>query len=81
MLVALACNKDDDSASNCTKLQGKWEATSWKEDDEEFFGDTIFIISSVIEATEGAGRHVKNISLKEPSLETLFIELTGRKLD
>ncbi len=39
------------------------------------------IISSVIEATEGAGRHVRNITLKEPSLETLFIELTGRKLD
>jgi len=55
MLVAVACNKDDDSASNCTKLQGKWEATSWKEDDEEFLGDTIFIISSVIDfkALEG----------------------------
>ena len=55
MLVALACNKDDGSASNCTKLQGKWEATSWKEDDEEFFGDTIFIKSSVLEfqALEG----------------------------
>lgn len=49
MLVAMACNKDDDSASNCTKLQGKWEATSWKEDNEEFLSDTIFIISSVIE--------------------------------
>jgi ABC-2 type transport system ATP-binding protein len=39
------------------------------------------IISALIEATEGAGRHVRNITLKEPSLETLFIELTGRKLD
>ncbi|MEO8336605.1 MAG: ATP-binding cassette domain-containing protein [bacterium] len=39
------------------------------------------IISSIIEATEGAGRQVRNITLKEPSLETLFIELTGRKLD
>ena len=39
------------------------------------------IISAVIEATESAGRHVRNITLKEPSLETLFIELTGRKLD
>jgi ABC-2 type transport system ATP-binding protein len=39
------------------------------------------IISSVIEAAERAGRHVKNISLEEPSLETLFISLTGRKLD
>ena len=39
------------------------------------------IISSAIEAIEAAGRHVRNITLKEPSLETLFIELTGRKLD
>ena len=39
------------------------------------------IISAVIEAAESAGRHVRNIALKEPSLETLFIELTGRKLD
>ena len=39
------------------------------------------IISAVIEAAEGAGRRVHNITLKEPSLETLFIELTGRKLE
>ena len=39
------------------------------------------VISAVIEAAEGAGRHVRNISLEEPSLETLFISLTGRKLD
>ena len=39
------------------------------------------IISAVIEVVEGAGRQVKNITLEEPSLETLFIELTGRKLD
>ena len=39
------------------------------------------IISNVIEAAEQAGRHVRNIALEEPSLETLFISLTGRKLD
>ena len=39
------------------------------------------IISDVIEAAEQAGRHVRNIALEEPSLETLFISLTGRKLD
>jgi ABC-2 type transport system ATP-binding protein len=39
------------------------------------------IISAVIEAAEAAGRHVRNIALEEPSLETLFISLTGRKLD
>jgi ABC-2 type transport system ATP-binding protein len=39
------------------------------------------VISAAIEAVEAAGRSVRNIALKEPSLETLFIELTGRKLD
>jgi ABC-2 type transport system ATP-binding protein len=39
------------------------------------------IISDLIERAEQGGRQVKNISLKEPSLETLFISLTGRKLD
>jgi ABC-2 type transport system ATP-binding protein len=39
------------------------------------------IISALIDAVEGDGRHVRNISLAQPSLETLFISLTGRKLD
>lgn len=39
------------------------------------------IISALIELVERGGRQVKNISLKEPSLETLFISLTGRRLD
>jgi hypothetical protein len=30
---------------------------------------------------EDAGIHVRNIGLTEPSLETLFVSLTGRKLD
>ena len=39
------------------------------------------IISSVIQAAEDAGVMVTNISLTEPSLETLFVARTGRKLD
>jgi len=39
------------------------------------------VISSIIGVVEDAGMSVTNISLTEPSLETLFIELTGRKLD
>jgi len=38
------------------------------------------VISPLIDAVEHAGRTVKNIDLAEPSLETLFISLTGRKL-
>jgi ABC-2 type transport system ATP-binding protein len=39
------------------------------------------LIPALIRATEGAGRSVLNINLSPPSLETLFISLTGRKLD
>jgi ABC-2 type transport system ATP-binding protein len=39
------------------------------------------IVSALIELAEGAGRQVRNITLEEPSLETLFISLTGRKLE
>ena len=39
------------------------------------------IISPLIQLVEDAGAHVKNIGLTEPSLETLFVSLTGRKLD
>jgi ABC-2 type transport system ATP-binding protein len=37
-------------------------------------------IPALIAAAEGAGRVVKDIQLARPSLETLFISLTGRKL-
>lgn len=39
------------------------------------------MISALIQAVEAADRHVRNIALDEPSLETLFVSLTGRKLD
>jgi ABC-2 type transport system ATP-binding protein len=38
-------------------------------------------ISGLIRAIEEAGARVTNVSLSVPSLETLFISLTGRKLD
>jgi ABC-2 type transport system ATP-binding protein len=39
------------------------------------------IVSPVIQAAEEHGSTVTNISLTEPSLETLFVSRTGRKLD
>jgi ABC-2 type transport system ATP-binding protein len=38
-------------------------------------------VAGLIGAVQGAGREVTNIRLAPPSLETLFISLTGRKLD
>jgi hypothetical protein len=39
------------------------------------------LIPALIRAAEAQGRSVRNINLATPSLETLFISLTGRKLD
>jgi ABC-2 type transport system ATP-binding protein len=39
------------------------------------------LIPALIRAAEEAGCRVQNINLAKPSLETLFIALTGRKLD
>ena len=38
------------------------------------------LLPALIEAAETAGRTVKDIHLLQPSLETLFVSLTGRKL-
>ncbi len=38
------------------------------------------IIPSVFAAAEGAGFDVTDISVAEPSLETVFINLTGKDL-
>ncbi|MBX9928186.1 MAG: ABC transporter ATP-binding protein [Gemmatimonadaceae bacterium] len=38
-------------------------------------------IPALIRAAEESGRVVQNINLQKPSLETLFISLTGRKLE
>jgi hypothetical protein len=39
------------------------------------------VLSELIRVVENAGRRVRNIHLAPPSLETLFIGLTGRKLE
>jgi ABC-2 type transport system ATP-binding protein len=38
------------------------------------------VIPALIKVAEREGRAVKDIALREPSLETLFISLTGRTL-
>jgi len=39
------------------------------------------LIPALIHAVEEAGSRVQNINLSKPSLETLFVSLTGRKLE
>ena len=38
-------------------------------------------VARLIGVVQGAGRQVTNIRLVPPNLETLFLSLTGRKLD
>jgi hypothetical protein len=42
LLMAFACKKDED-ISNCSRLEGTWQCSSWMEDDLEFLGATEFI--------------------------------------
>jgi hypothetical protein len=39
------------------------------------------VIPGLIRAAEGQGRHIRDIRLFPPSLETLFISLTGRTIE
>jgi hypothetical protein len=58
LLSIFACDKDDDNANNCAALEGEWTGFSWIEDDEQFFGDTIFVSQSDLHfmpLTDGQG--------------------------
>lgn len=48
LVLMMACKKDEDPSA-CAKLEGVWNCESWKEDGEEFFGDTIFITGATLE--------------------------------
>ena len=64
LALSFSCKKDEGS-SNCSKLEGRWQLESWKEDGEQFFGDTIFITSSEINfktLVDGQGDYELNIS-------------------
>mgnify|MGYP006999957613 CR=1 FL=1 len=46
-VLMMGCKKDEDPSA-CVKLEGVWNCESWKEDGEEFFGDTIFITGATL---------------------------------
>lgn len=48
LVLMMACKKDEDPSA-CAQLEGVWKCESWKEDGEEFFGDTIFITNATLE--------------------------------
>jgi ABC-2 type transport system ATP-binding protein len=38
------------------------------------------VLPDIVQATEAAGAQIHDLSIAEPSLETVFINLTGREL-
>lgn len=44
LIMAIACKKDEGEViSNCLRLEGTWQCSSWMEDNLEFLGATEFI--------------------------------------
>jgi hypothetical protein len=64
LALSFACKKDE-SVSACLQLEGTWNCTSWKEDGEEFLGDTAFIASNTLtfkELTDNQGDYTWDIT-------------------
>jgi ABC-2 type transport system ATP-binding protein len=81
-LVELALDGDaEPAAASARSLPGVSRAESQRELLRAYADRPGEIVSSLIKAAEQTGRTVLNIHLAPPSLETLFISLTGRKLD
>lgn len=46
--VAIGCEKDDNTQSDCMRLEGNWTGFSWVEDGTQLFGDSVLIATSSI---------------------------------
>lgn len=57
LAVAIGCEKEDTSQSDCNRLEGTWGSVSWVEDGNQLFGDSILIATSTIEFGEIDGDH------------------------
>jgi len=79
--VALGAEElSDEAAADLARRLGE---VSWTRDENSLtlnLADTTCSLLEVVHAADKAGIKVKEISLHEPSLETVFLELTGRTL-
>jgi ABC-2 type transport system ATP-binding protein len=81
-LVELALDGDATEAAACAKgAAGLLRIQAYGADLRAYSDRGGEIIPALIRAAEQCGRRVNNIHLATPSLESLFISLTGRKLD
>ena len=70
-----------DAAIACRAVAGVSRVDSTGNDLRAFSGRGSEVLPALIRAVEGQGRAVGNINLVKPSLESLFVSLTGRRLD
>lgn len=69
------------AAERCRAIEGVTRVEAVANDVRAFSERAGEPIPALIRAAEAAGCRVQNINLSKPSLETLFVSLTGRKLD
>jgi ABC-2 type transport system ATP-binding protein len=80
-LIDLTIDGDVAAAANlCRRLSGVQRVDESAGEIRAYSDRGGEILPALIHAVEEAGCRVQNINLAKPSLETLFVELTGRKL-
>ena len=71
----------DDAAMTCRFVAGVSRVDTTGNDLRAFSSRGGEVLPALIKAVEGYGHAVRNINLVKPSLESLFVSLTGRRLD
>ena len=71
----------DEAAVACRAVPGIARVDVTGNDLRAFCSRGTEALPSLIKAAEATGRLVRNINLDKPSLETLFVSLTGRRLE
>jgi ABC-2 type transport system ATP-binding protein len=71
----------DHAAAACRVVEGVSRVDAADHDVRAYCRNAGAALPALIKAAEAQGRSVRNINLDKPSLETLFISLTGRRLD
>ena len=71
----------DDAAMTCRFVAGISRVDTTGNDLRAFSSRGSEVLPALIKAVEGYGHAVQNINLVKPSLESLFVSLTGRRLE
>ena len=55
--LAIGCEDDNDTTSDCQRLEGEWSGFSWMVDGNQLFGDSVAIATSTIVFGDMDGDH------------------------